>query len=204
MNSPAQAHRFTLEDFLAWEAAEPLRHEFIEGEAFAMTGGTDAHNLILLNAAIQLREHTQSKPCRVFMVDMKLVVEAADACLYPDVFVTCSPADAERALFKHDAKIIIEVLSPSTEAYDRGKKFSAYRLIDSLQAYVLIAQDEHHIEVFARTPDNHWTLYDASGIDTTLSLPWQEGVTLNLSLAQIYQDIRLSPSPPRPDREQTT
>lgn len=199
----AKATPCTLDDFLAWEAAEPIRHEFIEGEAFAMTGGTDAHNLISLNAAIHLREHTQDKPCRVFMADMKLVVTAADACFYPDVFVTCTPADAERSLVKHDAKIIVEVLSPGTEAYDRGKKFSHYRLIDSLQAYVLIAQDEYRIEAFARAPDNHWTLYDASGLDATLSLPMQDGEILNLSLAQIYQDIRLSPPPPRPDREQT-
>lgn len=200
----AKATPCTLDDFLAWEAAEPLRHEFIEGEAFAMTGGTDVHNLISLNAAIHLREHTQDKPCRVFMADMKLVVTAADACFYPDVFVTCTPADAERSLVKQDAKIIVEVLSPGTEAYDRGKKFSHYRLIDSLQAYVLIAQDEYRIEAFARAPDNHWTLYDASGLHATLSLPMQDGEMLNLSLAQIYQDIRLSPPPPRPDREQTT
>jgi len=206
MNATATAQTipFTLNDFLIWEAAEPLRHEFIEGEAFAMTGGTDMHNLITGNAYLSLREHTQGTPCRVFMADMKLAVHAADACFYPDIFITCTPADAERTLIKHDAKIIVEVLSPSTEGYDRGKKFTHYRLIDTLQAYVLIAQDEYHIEAFVRAQDNHWTLFDASGLNATLSLPLLGEAMLNLSLAQIYQDITLSPQPPRPDKEHTT
>lgn len=188
MSGTAPAIPFQLDDFLNWEAEQPLRHEFVEGETFAMTGGTDIHNEISLNAAFQLRAYAKGKPCRVYMADVKLAVEAADACFYPDVFLTCSPADAERNLVKQDALLIVEVLSPNTEAYDRGKKFSHYRRIDSLQAYVLIVQDESRIEAFVRTPDNHWTLFEASGRDASLRIPLAED-TLDLPLAAIYQDI---------------
>ncbi|MHB8921729.1 MAG: Uma2 family endonuclease [Halothiobacillus sp.] len=194
MNAAATAHAtpFSLHDFLNWEADQPLRHEFIEGEAFARTGGTDVHNLITGNAYLALREYAKGKPCRVFMADMKLAAEAADACFYPDIFLTCTPGDAASALVKHDAQLIIEVLSPSTEAYDRGKKFGHYRLIDTLAAYVLIAQDEYRIEAFVRTQDNHWTLYEASGLESVLALPLPDD-HLDLALAQIYQDIPLPP-----------
>ena len=188
MSGTAPAIPFQLDDFLNWEAEQPLRHEFVEGETFAMTGGTDIHNEISLNAAFQLRAYAKGKPCRVYMADVKLAVEADDACFYPDDFLTCSPADAERNLVKQDALLIVEVLSPNTEAYDRGKKFSHYRRIDSLQAYVLIVQDESRIEAFVRTPDNHWTLFEASGRDASLRIPLAED-TLDLPLAAIYQDI---------------
>jgi Uma2 family endonuclease len=196
----AQAIAFTLNDFLAWEANEPLRHEFIEGDTFAMTGGTDVHNLITLNTAIHLRAQNKGQPC--FMADMKLAVAAANACFYPDVFLTCSAEDATSPLVKQDAKLIVEVLSPSTEAYDRGKKFNYYRHIESLAAYLLIAQDEYHIEAFVRRQDAHWTLFEASGLESILRLPIPDA-PLDLPLVQIYQDITLSPPTPRPQGEPT-
>ncbi len=116
MGLPAQKHKMTLEDFLAWEAEQPERWEFFNGEAFMMAGGSDVHNAISLNTAFALRQTLRGTRCNVFMSDVRLRLAESDDLFYPDVFVTCSDADRARRQVKEDPVLIAEVLSPSTEA----------------------------------------------------------------------------------------
>ncbi|MCB1982700.1 MAG: Uma2 family endonuclease, partial [Rhodoferax sp.] len=117
------------DEFLAWEAGQPLRHEFVAGEVFAMAGGEDRNNTVALNLVVALRQSLRGSPCRVYAGDVKLGVEAADAFFYPDLMVTCSAADAADRLVKREPVLVVEVLSPATAAFDRGPKFAAYRML---------------------------------------------------------------------------
>ena len=188
MSAVLSQPRFSYTDYLAWEQAQTERHEYLGGEVFARAGGTTVHNTLSLNIAMALRAQTRATPCRVYMADVKLRVEAANACFYPDVFVTCSAADAARSIQQQDALLIVEVLSPSTEGYDRGNKFSAYRLLPSLQAVVFVTQGQPHIEAFIRSADGIWTLHEASGLDARLTCATAER-TFNFSLAEVYADV---------------
>lgn len=177
--------KFGAEDYLAWEANQPVKHEYLAGEVFAMAGGSDAHVTVSLNLASALRSHLRGTPCRTYIADMKLRVAAADAYFYPDVFVTCSAADAQQPQEKAEPVLVAEVLSPSTEAFDRGGKFAAYRSLPSLQEYLLIDPDRRSVEVYRRDTSGHWVLYPYSG-DEVLELG---SVHLSLPLAQVFEDV---------------
>ena len=157
MSSPAPTRLITIEDYLAGEAVSPIRHEYVAGEVFAMAGATEEHATIAGNLFAMLRAHVRGGPCRVYIADMKLRVATANAFFYPDVFVTCDPADTAEPLAKHHPRLICEVLSESTEAYDRGGKFAAYRGLESLSEYLLIDSRQRAVEVFRRQPDG-WLL----------------------------------------------
>ena len=139
MGHAAQKPVFTAAEYLVWEAGQTERHEFVDGEVFAMAGAEDRHVTVAMNMAFALRQHLTGSPCRTYMSDMKLHVAAANQYFYPDVLVTCSPLDQANATVKSEPKLIAEVLSPSTAAYDRGLKFGLYRALPSLQEYVLSA-----------------------------------------------------------------
>ena len=175
---------FSAEDFLTWEAGQVMKHEFIAGEVFAMAGAGDAHVTISLNVAAALRSHLRGKPCRTYIADMKLSVQSANAYFYPDVFVSCSPADIARPDYKTEPVLIAEVLSPSTAAYDRGLKFAYYRELPSLQEYVLIDPEHVGVEIYRRDASGHWVLYPY-GRDEIAEFA---SVGLNLSVADIYED----------------
>ncbi|HNK33121.1 MAG TPA: Uma2 family endonuclease, partial [Plasticicumulans sp.] len=130
------ATRMSLAAFLDWEATQPERHEYVRGEVFAMTGASDRHNLVAGNLYMLLRTHLRGSPCQVFISDMKVRVDAADAIFYPDLLVTCSASDRSDRLAKRDPVVIVEVLSPSTAGYDLSAKFAHYRRLASLQEYV--------------------------------------------------------------------
>lgn len=155
---PAPQTSMHLEEFLAWEARQPDKHEYWQGEVFAMTGARQAHVLVAGNCFAALKAHLRGGPCRAYISDMQLAVDEADSVFYPDVFVSCHPDDllAERVL-RHP-KVIVEVLSDSTAAYDRGEKFAAYRQIPDLQEYALIDPHHRRIEIFRRTEDDQWLL----------------------------------------------
>jgi len=123
MELPKRRPEFDIDAYMAWEEDQPERHEYLGGEAFAMSGGTDAHYTILGNAYAELRAALAGKPCRAFLSGMKLRVDRADAVFYPDVFVTCDPRDRqpEASLAKQHPALIVEVLSDSTAAFDRGR-----------------------------------------------------------------------------------
>ena len=198
MSAVLSPPHFSYAEYLAWEETQELRHEYWGGEVFAMSGGTTRHNTIGGNAYIALREQTRGTPCRVYMADVKLRVEQANAGFYPDVFVTCSAADSARAQEQQDALLIVEVLSPGTERADRGSKFESYRLLPSLQAYVLAAQDRPHVEAFVRNAEGRWTLFEADGIDATLQLPTPQQ-TFTFLLADLYRDVDFSQPDPAQD-----
>lgn len=169
---------FDLEAYLDWENQQAERHEFVHGEVFAMVGTRDTHNHIALNVAIAFRNHLKGSSCKVYMSDIKLYVAESESVFYPDVFVTCeSPSDP---LVKKDATVIVEVLSPSTEAYDRGRKFAHYRHLPGLQHYLLISAHEAKVEHFQRTGPGQWLLQE-----------FQPGQALHLTALDLHLPVEL-------------
>lgn len=184
MSLPAEKPRFGADAYLAWEAEQPCKNEFIAGEVFAMSGASDAHVTIAGNLFVALRTYLRGTPCRVFMADMKLRVEAGDAFFYPDVFVTCAESDRGRPLHKAAPILVAEVLSPSTSAYDRGQKFAHYRSIPELREYLLIDTERVAVDLFRRDDSGHWVLYPSvAGETVELS-----SVGLGLPVAALYED----------------
>jgi Uma2 family endonuclease len=150
--------RTTAQAYLDWEAQQPDKHEFVAGEIYAMVGARRVHVVIAGNCFFQLKNFLRGTPCRAFAADMKLRVEAADAYFYPDIMVCCDPGDLAADIAMAHPRAIIEILSESTAAYDRGAKFGSYRLLPSLEEYVLIDPDTRSIDVFRRLPDGNWLL----------------------------------------------
>lgn len=157
-------HQLTLTEFLAWENAHPDRHEFFRGEVFAMVGGRRAHGRVVLNLARRLAEQLDGSRCQVFAESMKVQV-ADDTILYPDVFVTCDEADLATEMIFRAPTLVIEVLSPSTQAYDRSQKFALYRRLASLQEYILVDTETRRVEGFRHGADGLWALHDMSDDD---------------------------------------
>ena len=184
MGQPASQPGFTAADYLAWEAAQPERHEYLDGEVFAMAGAEDRHVTVTMNLAFALRQHLSGSPCRTFMSDMRLQV-AANSYFYPDVLVTCSALDLVSPMVKTEPKLIAEVLSPSTAAYDRGSKFSQYRLIPSLEEYAVIDLDTRSIDCFRKRDDGLWVLYPFARGETVVLA----SVALELSAAQLFAEV---------------
>jgi Uma2 family endonuclease len=185
MSNTALARRLTAEEFLAWDAGQTLRHEFVAGEVFAMAGAGDAHVTAAGNLYLTLRQHLAGTPCRTFISDMKLRVQAADAFFYPDVMVTCSAVDATSPSSKSEPVLLAEVLSPSTAAYDRGNKFAAYRRIDTLREYLLIDPETRRVELYRLGADGLWVLHPAEP-NTNVQL---ESVKLLLTAAALWDEM---------------
>jgi Uma2 family endonuclease len=146
-------------DFLDWEATQTVKHEFVRGEVFAMAGAGKAHVAVSLNVAMALRQHLRGSPCSTFIADTKLRVETADVYYYPDVMVTCSAADAADPMTVREPVLVVEVLSPSTAAHDRGDKFATCRLLPTLREYVLIDPATRRSDVFRKGADGLWVLH---------------------------------------------
>ena len=161
MALPSTKPSLDIETYMLWEDTQEDRHEFLAGEVFAMSGGTDAHYTITLNFASALKAALSGSPCRAFITGMKVCVDVADAVFYPDVFVTCDVRDKapEANLAKFHPAFIAEVLSDSTAAYDRGDKFIAYRSLPSLMEYLLIDPDHQQVELFRKGLDGLWVLH---------------------------------------------
>jgi Uma2 family endonuclease len=140
----------TAADYLDWDASQTVKHEFLAGEIFAMVGAAKTHGAVTLNIAIALRQHLRGTSCSTFVTDIKLQVQAADAYFYPDVMVTCSARDSEDPLFVREPSLVIEVLSPSTAAFDIGAKFVAYRQLPSLLEMVFIDPESHRCDVYRK------------------------------------------------------
>lgn len=176
---------FSASEYLDWEARQTTKHEFLAGEVFAMADARDAHVTVALNVASLLKSHLRGTPCRVYIADMKLRVETADAFFYPDVFVTCDPRDHRADLLKSHARLVIEVLSEFTAAFDRGQKFASYRRLESLQEYVIIDADARTVDVFRRDASGHWVLhpYEGKAVAEFTSLDFQA------SLSALFEDV---------------
>ena len=159
--------KLTLEAFLEWENAQDTRNEFHRGEVFSMVGARRSHGCVVSNLARHLGNALDDSPCRVFHEGMKLQI-ADDTILYPDVFVTCDKADRRTDMIFRSPILVIEVLSPSTETYDRSQKFTLYRRLASLNEYVLVNPESKSIEAFVRGTDGLFVLHDMSEDDAIL------------------------------------
>lgn len=185
MGRAAQTPAFTAVEYLAWEALQPERHEFLDGELFAMAGAEDRHVTVAMNMAFALRQHLSGSACRTYMSDMRLHIAAANSYFYPDVLVTCSAQDHASAMVKTEPKLIAEVLSPGTAAYDRGLKFGHYRNLASLQEYVLIDLDSRATDCYRKGADGLWVLHPfARGEAVVLA-----SVALELTAAQLFAEV---------------
>jgi Uma2 family endonuclease len=195
MSLPQPEIPFGPDDYLAWEFEQPFRNEYVDGEVFAMSGASDAHATAAGNLFVGVHAHLRRGPCRPYMNDLKVHVEAANSFFYPDILVTCDPRDrtSEANYVKHHPKLIVEVLSPSTEAYDRGNKFAAYRMLESLQEYVLVSTDQRRIEVFRRDATGHWVLYPFAATEE-LELT---SIEFRCPVADVFEGVELeSPAAP--------
>jgi Uma2 family endonuclease len=150
----------TLAAFVEWENARVEKHEFVSGEMFAMVGGRRVHGIVLGNAFTSLKQQLRGKSCRAFADSIKLQI--GQDVFYPDVFVTGDPGDLCTKQIFSAPKLIVEVLSPSTEGYDRGLKFSLYRTLPSLAEYLLVHPDTREASLFRRDADGLFTLHDFS------------------------------------------
>jgi len=180
----------SVEEYLEFERASETKHEYYGGEVLAMAGASYDHNLIVMSTGATLHNQLRGKPCRVLPSDLRIFVPTADIFAYPDLTVVCGQpsfgSGTPDTLL--NPKVIIEVLSPSTESNDRGKKFQRYRTIESLDEYVLIAQEKSRIEHFVRQANDLWLFSEAVGLDATLHLPT---IGCALTLADVYQEIEL-------------
>lgn len=176
--------------YLEQEAASPIRHEFVGGYVHAMTGGTLRHNIIGLNLAALLRGHLRGTPCRVFMSDAKVRVAKSSAYYYPDVAVSCPAAMQSlqgAEIVVDEPRLIIEVLSPSTEGIDRREKLMAYRTLPSLREYVLVAQDRAEIELHTRLSDTSREITTLTPGDPVLFA----SVDLSTDFSTVYEESGL-------------
>ena len=191
MALPRPAPRFDRQDYFAWEPEQPVKHEYVAGEVFAQAGARQNHVVVALNIAGALRQRLRGTPCRAYISDMQLEVAQADAVFYPDVMVSCHPEDlaAERVL--HHPRVIVEVLSDSTVAYDRGGKFAAYRMLESLQEYVLIDPERRSLEIFRRLPSNDWLL--ATG-DSARALVLT-ALEMEIGFDEVFEDVAVQGTP---------
>ncbi len=158
---PAEKRKWTREEYLAMERASEVKHEYYAGEIFAMAGTSEAHNLVVGNLVSALNNALRKRPCRVYPSDLRVKIRAPEHYVYPDVTAVCGERDFEEGVEPEtllNPQVIFEVLSDSTESYDRGKKFEHYRTIPSLTEFVLVSQKERHIEHYARQPDGAWLL----------------------------------------------
>lgn len=176
--SPEALPRMMPDDYLAYERSQDVRHEFVDGYLYAMTGASDRHEEIALNLASALRVHLRGGPCRAYKGDLK--IRSADDFYYPDVFVRCSEERGD-PYFKTDPVMIAEVLSPSTQRHDRGDKRLAYRRLPSLREYVLIAQDRPCVELLRREADEPIRLEHPSDVLTL------DSIGFSMTLADLYE-----------------
>ncbi|MBP7468771.1 MAG: Uma2 family endonuclease, partial [Thauera sp.] len=172
-------------EYLALEARSPVRHEYIAGEIFAMTGASIRHNIIALNIATALRTHLRGTPCRALMEGVKLYLKKERSYFYPDVMVTCEPRLLEldaQAQVVDSPVLIVEVLSPSTEGIDRREKLRAYRTLPGLKEYAMVSQDECRVELHRRRSDIGWDIITFEPGDAVEFA----SVELQMPIADIY------------------
>ncbi len=188
--------RYTVEEYFAFEEQSDIRHEYYHGEVFpldgpaAMAGATFAHNTIKQNCVIALRQGLRGSSCRVFDENVRLSIEQDKQFTYPDVMVTCHPDDQRETRIARHPGLIMEVLSASTEAHDRGWKFQQYQRLPELQQYVLISQNQVLVENYLRDSENVWKLTTLRSLTDSLLLP---SLSLSVSLGAIYEEVGISP-----------
>ena len=182
MSSFLKPNRLTHEEYFALEQSEDQRYEYHAGEVFAMAGGAESHALISMNVGAALVSALRGKPCRVYGADMKLYVRDYDKFCYPDVQVLCEKGIRHKDNVENPV-LVVEVLSDSTESYDRGRKFEHYRSIESLQYYVLVDQNRKHVDFYERKSIDRWTLTDSQDRLVFANLD------ISLEVEEIYRQV---------------
>lgn len=180
--------RYSPEEYLALERKAAYKSEYFNGEIFAMSGASEEHNLIVMNIAASLHNQFRGRPCKVYANDMRIKVSPTGLYTYPDVVAVCEDAQLEDEHFDTllNPTVLIEVLSRSTEAYDRGEKAEHYRRLPSLAEYLLVSQDKPHLEHYLRQPDNRWLLSEISDWHAVVALP---AIACTLALAAVYDRV---------------
>ena len=187
MALPLSQMRFTPDEYLEFERKAEIRHEYIDGHVYAMSGESRHHSRVNVNLIREVSTQLKGKGCEAFSPNMK-VRSLSTSYSYPDLSVVCGEAAF------HDnygdvlvnAKVIFEILSPSTESYDRGKKFLRYQAIETFTDYILISQDEPYIEHRARQSNGQWTITWATGLESNLYLA---SIECELKLSEIYDRV---------------
>jgi len=190
---------YTPEEYLALDRAAEFKSEYHAGEIFAMAGGSENHDTIIVNVTVSLGSQVRGGPCRLSTADMRVQIPEADRYTFPDVTVVCGErqfADERRDVLLNPT-LVVEVLSRTTEAYNRGEKAKAYRQLASLQEYLLIAQDRPHVEQYKRQPDGRWLLSEADDLGAVVHLP---SIGCDLALADVYEGVSFDP-PAQPQTE---
>ncbi|MEC4804148.1 MAG: Uma2 family endonuclease [Jaaginema sp. PMC 1079.18] len=176
----------TPEQYLQLEASSDIKHEYRDGEIYAMAGTTDSHNVITGNLYTLMRNRLRNSDCRVYFADVQARLEACNCFYYPDLMVTCDARDRETSTYKRYPKLIVEVLSDSTEAFDRGDKFIDYQTLDSLEEYVLISCKLQRVDCYRRTEKGLWVFQ--------FYTPRQErfrllSIGLEATFRELYEDV---------------
>jgi Uma2 family endonuclease len=190
MAQPRASQVVTPAEYLEFERGSEQKHEYLAGRVFAMAGASPKHNLICGNLIRALGERLRGRACAVMPSDQHVYVEATELGTYPDVTVLCGQGKFARDFPQSlvNPSIVVEVLSPSTEAYDRGAKFDHYRRVETLREYVLVSTDRLAVDHYLREADGTWRLTTSRGLDAQLRLP---SVDATVPLAEIYENIEL-------------
>ncbi len=195
MTLPPQPRLHSIEDYLSAERDSEVKHEYCDGEIVAMAGGTRDHALIATNFLREIGNALKGKPCRVYGSDLKVAITKRRHITYPDGSIICGPAEFHPAAGAMrdvitNPRVLIEVLSPTTEQYDRTTKFDRYRQIDSFEEYVLVSQQSHRVETYRRFPDRSWRFEVSAGSEAVARLAT---VAVDVPLAEIYAGAELTP-----------
>jgi Uma2 family endonuclease len=187
MIAPSPSSFLAAPDYLQAEAQSPIKHEYIDGQVYAMAGASDSHVTVAGNLFALLRPQMRGTGCRVYISDMKARIESRNIFYYPDLMVTCDPRDRSYTTYKCHPCLIVEVLSPSTEGFDRGDKFADYQQLESLQEYVLISTQRQRADCFRRSPEGLWVMQSflpASTIDLS-------SINVQVEINALYEDVIL-------------
>lgn len=181
MSTKAKVDVLSEDDFIQGELHSEVRHEYVQGYVYAMVGASKRHNLVAFALGAELRAYLKSSPCKVYITDVKVKIK--DIFFYPDLLVSCSENKLS-PYYETDPKIVIEVLSPSTETKDRFDKRLVYQRIESLREYVLVEQDKIQIDIYRRETDG-WTLERYAGGDKVVF----ESIDFTIPIEEIYADV---------------
>ncbi len=186
MVASPQPNYLTPEEYLQMEEKSDIKHEYIDGEIYAMTGALDPHVTVAGNLFALVRSHVRGSGCRVYISDMKAQIEKANRYYYPDVMVTCDERDRETSGSKKFYCLIVEVLSESTESFDRGDKFADYQLVETLQEYVLINTKRQRVECFRRSTQGLWILQTYTTEQQSFEL---KSIGFEGTIEALYEDV---------------
>jgi Uma2 family endonuclease len=205
MSIAEKVKRYTPQEYYALEREAAYKSDYYDGEIFAMAGGTSRHSLIMLNIGGELRQRLKGKLCAAYESNQRLKIKPTGLRCYPDVSVYCGkleydPEDSQSETATNPT-VVFEVLSKSTEGYDRGFKARNFRQIESLKAYILVSQNVPQVEVFRRDDDGDWKLHETTGLDGAVAIP---GTDVTLPMMEIYERVEFTEAdeeedePPRP------